>query len=168
MIHTGTCNASQQAPWGRTTTSSFQVILSKYFHCLLFIKLDSFPFSHDYLSVWKRTIIVNCNNNSNDCYRLYNRSITDYDISEYDINNDNDNNTINNNNIINDDKLDLDNTNTNNTSFVNNDNKKQEVELEESDDNGGEDEEEDYWKDIPLDERLPSDLCAPCLQHLLI
>jgi hypothetical protein len=167
MIHTGTCNASQQAPWGRTTTSSFQVILSKYFHCLLHIKIDSFPFSNDYLSVWKRTIIVNCNNNSNDCYRIYNRPIADVDISEYDIDNTDDNNNV----IDGDDELELDNSNnTNNTLFIDNNNKRkvqEEVEEHKNYNNNEDDDEEDYWKDIPLDERIP-DLCAPCLQHLLI
>lgn len=57
-IHTGTLSAGLQAPWGRTSGSDFQVQLSESFHCLLRMRLPCFPFSNDYLSVWKRSRVV--------------------------------------------------------------------------------------------------------------
>ena len=102
-IHTGTFNGSAQCPWGRTTSSDFQVALSSKFHCLLQARIPSFPFSNDHISVWKRT-----------------RVVRDEDDEE-------------------EDTLKL---------------------------IGDRCSEEDCWRDIPLDERLP-DVAAPCLQHLL-
>ena len=47
-----------QSPWGRTSTSEFQVTLAEKFHNVLAVQLPSFPFGRDYLSVWKRTEFV--------------------------------------------------------------------------------------------------------------
>ena len=52
-----------QSSWGKTTSADFQVALAEQFHCVLIKKLPSFPFSNDYLTVWKRTsfIMGHCN-----------------------------------------------------------------------------------------------------------
>ena len=44
-----------QSSWGKTSSADF--------HCVLIKKLPSFPFSNDYLTVWKRTsfIMGHCN-----------------------------------------------------------------------------------------------------------
>lgn len=55
LISTATLSGGEQAPFGRTTTSSFQVELMASFHCLLTLSLPGFPFSRDCLTVWKRT-----------------------------------------------------------------------------------------------------------------
>ena len=62
IIHVGElffgdkCKSSAQSPWGRTTSSNFQVLLTEEFHCILIADLKlSFPFSGDTISVWKRT-----------------------------------------------------------------------------------------------------------------
>eukprot|EP00607_Mallomonas_marina_P004720 CAMPEP_0182429438 /NCGR_PEP_ID=MMETSP1167-20130531/28902_1 /TAXON_ID=2988 /ORGANISM="Mallomonas Sp, Strain CCMP3275" /LENGTH=259 /DNA_ID=CAMNT_0024613141 /DNA_START=207 /DNA_END=986 /DNA_ORIENTATION=+ len=66
LIHTGTYNGSDQSPWGRTSSSDFQVKLSQLFHCLLYVRLPSFPFSNDYLSVWKRSRVISADNNESE------------------------------------------------------------------------------------------------------
>lgn len=52
---TGTLTGGEQRPWGRTSVSDFQVALAERFHCILCVPIPSFPFSQDYLTVWKRT-----------------------------------------------------------------------------------------------------------------
>lgn len=59
LIHTGTMPSYPQSPWGRTTSSDFQVQLAEDFHCILVVELPRFPFSKDCISVWKRTRYVN-------------------------------------------------------------------------------------------------------------
>ena len=56
---TGTLGGGGQAPYGRTSSSEFQVNLSHSFHCLLVCNLEiSLPFGKDCISVWKRTQYV--------------------------------------------------------------------------------------------------------------
>lgn len=55
LMVTGGTLSYPQAPWGRTTSSDFQVALAEDFHCILITPLPRFPFSNDYLTVWKRT-----------------------------------------------------------------------------------------------------------------
>jgi len=109
LIHTGTVTASIQSPWGRTTSSDFQVNLSSKFHCLLQARIPSFPFSNDYITVWKRTRVVEAD--GTECSNA--RAAKIFEDAE-----------------------------------------------------NGEEEEEESWKDIPAEERLP-DVCAPCLKHLM-
>lgn len=59
-----------QSPWGRTSTSEFQVALAEKFHNVLTVQLPTFPFGRDYLSVWKRTEFVDINEED------YSRSIS--------------------------------------------------------------------------------------------
>eukprot|EP01041_Mallomonas_annulata_P004312 gene4312-8574_t len=66
LIHTSTFNGSAQSPWGRTTSSEFQVFLSKYFHCLLQVRITSFPFSNDHITVWKRSRRVSGDTDNDD------------------------------------------------------------------------------------------------------
>ncbi len=35
--------------------------LAENFHCILGVRLENFPFSNDYITVWKRTSIYNAN-----------------------------------------------------------------------------------------------------------
>ena len=49
---TGTKCGGLQRPWGKTTSADFQVTLVETFHCVLQYKLNSYPFSNDYLTVW--------------------------------------------------------------------------------------------------------------------
>lgn len=59
LMTTGTLGGGGQAPYGRTTSSEFQVTLSQSFHCLLVCNLEvSLPFGKDCISVWKRTQYV--------------------------------------------------------------------------------------------------------------
>ena len=55
LLATGGTLSFPQAPWGRTSSSDFQVALSEEFHCILSASLPRFPFSRDYITVWKRT-----------------------------------------------------------------------------------------------------------------
>lgn len=74
LIHTGCASGSPQAPWGRSSSPDFQVDsfissyplsrdhqvkLSEHYHCVLVHPLLSFPFSRDFLTVWKRTVTIN-------------------------------------------------------------------------------------------------------------
>jgi len=84
IIHVGElffgdkCKSSAQSPWGRTTSSHFQVLLNEEFHCLLIADLKlTFPFSGDNISVWKRTEWV--------------KGLDEIDDEESDNDNDNDN-----------------------------------------------------------------------------
>jgi hypothetical protein len=58
LITTGSYTGGHQAPFGRTSSSDFQVALCEAFHCVLVVPLVSFPFARDCLSVWKRTQCV--------------------------------------------------------------------------------------------------------------
>eukprot|EP00602_Paraphysomonas_sp_CaronLab_P008966 CAMPEP_0185021082 /NCGR_PEP_ID=MMETSP1103-20130426/3744_1 /TAXON_ID=36769 /ORGANISM="Paraphysomonas bandaiensis, Strain Caron Lab Isolate" /LENGTH=282 /DNA_ID=CAMNT_0027552379 /DNA_START=23 /DNA_END=871 /DNA_ORIENTATION=+ len=58
LIHTGCASGSPQSPWGRSSSPDFQVKLSEFYHCVASVPLVSFPFSRDYLTVWKRTKIL--------------------------------------------------------------------------------------------------------------
>lgn len=58
LIITGGTLSQIQSPWGRTSTSEFQVTLMENFHCVLITEIPTFPFSSDHISVWKRTQTV--------------------------------------------------------------------------------------------------------------
>ena len=59
LFTTGTVGGVPQAPYGRTSSSDFQVALVSSFHCLLVAELYlRLPFSKDCISVWKRTRFV--------------------------------------------------------------------------------------------------------------
>ena len=59
LMTTGTLGGGGQAPYGRTSSSEFQVTLCQSFHCLLVCNLEiSLPFGKDCISVWKRTQYV--------------------------------------------------------------------------------------------------------------
>ncbi|GKY98338.1 hypothetical protein MPSEU_000791400 [Mayamaea pseudoterrestris] len=88
-----------QAPWGRSSSPSFQEQLAAQFHCVAKISLPSWLHVRDTLSVWKRSQV---------CSIVF--------------------------------------------------------EAEDGDDDG--DEEYEY-RHIPAEERLPVDITAPCLRHLL-
>lgn len=60
LIHVGEliqdgCLSATEAPWGRTSTDSFQQKLMARFHCLLRVSLPAWPLSRDSLTVWKRS-----------------------------------------------------------------------------------------------------------------
>lgn len=59
LMQTGTVIGNDdQRPFGRTSSSEFQVLLYQKFHCVIQHKLPSFPISQDYLTVWKRTEFI--------------------------------------------------------------------------------------------------------------
>lgn len=59
MITTGgTLSGQPQIPFGRTTSSEFQIALLENFHCLLVAEIPQYPFSKDTISVWKRTSFI--------------------------------------------------------------------------------------------------------------
>ena len=59
MAGDGTCGASPQAPWGRTSSAEFQIALASSFHCLYVARLETrLPFARDCISVWRRTTYV--------------------------------------------------------------------------------------------------------------
>ena len=58
LFITGTKAGGGTAPWGRTTDSEFQVLLSEQFHCVIVAKLPGFPHTNDHISVWKRSSFV--------------------------------------------------------------------------------------------------------------
>lgn len=57
LLVTGCVSGAPQAPWGRTSSSDFQQRLYADYHCVLTLPLQSFPFSRDFLTVWKRTVL---------------------------------------------------------------------------------------------------------------
>lgn len=91
-----------QAPWGRSSSPSFQERLASEFHCLLKASLPNWLHVRDTISVWKR---------SERCPIVF--------------------------------------------------------EAEADDDNEDGNDEEVEYRHIPLEERLPTDLAAPCMMHLL-
>eukprot|EP01038_Epipyxis_sp_PR26KG_P009543 gene9543-12853_t len=59
LMITSTIGGAPQAPFGRTSSGTFQLELSSSFHCVLVAKLiNTFPYSNDCISVWKRTNLV--------------------------------------------------------------------------------------------------------------
>ena len=59
MVGAGTVFGYPQSPFGRTSSSDFQVMLSEQFHPLLIRNLDNrLPYSKDCISVWRRTRYV--------------------------------------------------------------------------------------------------------------
>lgn len=58
LISTGTKAGGLQTPWGRSTSSEFQVNLAEAFHCVLVYRLPCLPHAADYLTVWKRSAFV--------------------------------------------------------------------------------------------------------------
>jgi len=58
LFVTGTKTGGAQSPWGRSTSSDFQVALSESFSLVLQAKLPCFPYANDYISVWKRKVFV--------------------------------------------------------------------------------------------------------------
>ena len=62
LLVTGCISGAPQAPWGRTSTPEFQERLYTDYHCVLSIPLESFPFSRDFFTVWKRTAIFDAKN----------------------------------------------------------------------------------------------------------
>jgi hypothetical protein len=54
LLVTGTLAGGLQAPFGRTTTSMFQMELFRHFYCVISYRLPNFPYSNDYITVWKR------------------------------------------------------------------------------------------------------------------
>jgi hypothetical protein len=152
MQFSGTIS-SAQAPWGRTTSSSFQVALHEEFHCLLNAKLPSFPFSKDCISVWKRTNWVAGLEDDDD------------DDDEMDSNDDSNDNSD-------DNSEDYDGDETLNSNDIYDDNNNEEYdnnneEYDENDCNSDEKENDNLWANIPFNERLPCDIAAPCLLYLL-
>ena len=56
LIYGEKTKSSSQSPWGRSSSSIFQVLLMEEFHCILMADLTlRFPFTSDTISVWKRT-----------------------------------------------------------------------------------------------------------------
>jgi hypothetical protein len=94
LITTGTLSGYPQAPFGRTSSSDFNVLLTSSFHCILSASIPRFPFSNDCITVWKRTKYVEGRKS------------------------------------------------------------------EDTDD-------KNYWADIPTNEKLPTDIAAPCCVDLL-
>ena len=59
MVGAGTAFGHPQSPFGRTSSSDFQVMLSEQFHPLLIRNLENrLPYSKDCISVWRRTRYV--------------------------------------------------------------------------------------------------------------
>lgn len=110
LITQGGVCGSPQSCFGKTTAPDSQLLLFENYHCILIKKNYCFPFSNDYLTIWKKTIYINGFSNQ---------------LQNFEDNNDN--NDDNNNDTNND--LDL-------------------------------------WKNIPKDEQLNFNSCAPCLNYL--
>ena len=59
LVTTGTMGGPPQAPFGRTSSSAFQIELMSTFHCVLAAELYlALPFSKDCITVWKRSNFV--------------------------------------------------------------------------------------------------------------
>ena len=59
LMTTGTLMGSPTAPFGRTSSADFQIMLAEKFHCVLVAELKHrYPNSLDCISVWKRTIWI--------------------------------------------------------------------------------------------------------------
>lgn len=141
LITTGTYSCPQ-APWGRTSVADFQVALNEEYHCLLVASLPRYPFSKDCISVWKRTQWVAGKD----------ASLEGCEEGDGDDDGDDDDGV----DVA--AKLAADPTDPGGEKVA--------------DEDEGEDEDEErerasLWASIPPEERLPTDVAAPCLQHLL-
>lgn len=58
LMTTGTKAGGLQTPWGRSSSSDFQVCLNETFHCVLVARLPCLPHASDYLTVWRRSAFV--------------------------------------------------------------------------------------------------------------
>ena len=145
LIISGGTLSSVQSPWGRTSTSEFQVTLMEQFHCVLICKIPTFPFSLDHISVWKRTQTVYGQNSHIDEDQ---QEIEEEEEAEQ-----------NNKNIKTNPKKEENNNRDKNVEDDNNNSN--------NDDEEEEDEDDDRWNSIPLDERLEFNIAAPAYAHLL-
>jgi hypothetical protein len=148
VIHVGELNvggapgtlSSPQAPWGRTTSAAFQVALAEEFHCLLNVAIPRYPFSKDCLTVWKRTQWVEGKPAEEDDEEEGEGDSDDQDSGEL-------------------------------RATISKKRKCQGNEEGSDGDDDGKDSEGDrpdnMWAAIPPEERLPTDIAAPCLSHLL-
>jgi hypothetical protein len=59
LLTTGCASGAPKAPWGRTSSPEFQERLYKNYHCVFSLPLESSPFSRDFITVWKRTVMFN-------------------------------------------------------------------------------------------------------------
>jgi hypothetical protein len=66
LIMTSTKAGGLQSPWGRTTSSEFQVGLAEQFNCVITAKLPGFPFSEDYITVWSRSKFIEIEESDDD------------------------------------------------------------------------------------------------------
>lgn len=135
----GTFSGAPQAPFGRTTSSEFQIQLMEDFHCLLIVDLPRFPFSKDTLSVWKRTTF----SPGKSFYIPPSSNVVNEDSFEA--------------SVLSGDPgvLEM----IENKSGSNNESS--------GEDNESIDENIDEWAFIPLEERLPTNLAAPCMLQFL-
>lgn len=137
LIVTGGTLSQIQSPWGRTSTSEFQVLLMEQFHCVLITEIPTFPFSSDHISVWKRTKTV------------YGKESHFQDEEEEEI----------------EDKEDFPVKDL--SKPVDTANKELTVDENEVDDGEEEDEDGDLWRSIPPDEVLHFNIAASAFAHLL-
>jgi hypothetical protein len=156
LLVTGCISGAPQAPWGRTSSADFQQRLYSDYHCVLTLPLVSFPFSRDFLTVWKRTVMFDAQN------------------MEFDDDNDGDEDSGDEEDEG-EEESDSHQRKKRKMSREDVDEDGEDEEEEEGEEGEGDDEDEmeeneDEWADIPADERLPHTMqptAAPCMQHLL-
>lgn len=143
LLVTGCVSGAPQAPWGRTSSPDFQQRLYADYHCVLTLPLESFPFSRDFLTVWKRTVMFDAQDMEfDDVGDSGGEGSVDEGDNEEEISDVMHGKTLGGGGD--DDSVD---------------------DLEDE-----EEENEDEWADIPDEERLPHTVvatAAPCMQHLL-
>jgi len=144
LLVTGCVSGAPQAPWGRTSSSDFQQRLYADYHCVLTLPLESFPFSRDFLTVWKRTVLFDAQDMEFDEAGGSGGEGSDEE-----------------------DEDDEEGEEEKEAAGVVQ--KKTPAINDEDEDNEGE-ENDDEWADIPDEERLPHTvkaIAAPCMQQLL-
>jgi hypothetical protein len=136
----------EQAPWGRTSSPEFQQLLAQTFHCILRISLPNWFHTVDTLTVWKRSEVTTI--------------VYESDTNDEDEDDDKDATTTRTGNdphhrkdaTIDSSHSKKKHDKTSSTKVIN---EKEEKEVDEV-----------QFRYIPLQERLPMDAVAPCLQHL--
>jgi hypothetical protein len=153
LLVTGCVSGAPQAPWGRTSSSDFQQRLYADYHCVLSLPLESFPFSRDFLTVWKRTVMFDAKEME---------FLGDTGSDDEEVEDDEDSEEVEDSSKQRNNKVKA------SSDEESNDELNDQEDYDEDSEDGAE-ENEDEWADIPSDERLPhlvQATVAPCMQKL--
>lgn len=157
LLTTGCISGAPQAPWGRTSSPDFQERLFKDYHCVLTMPLESFPFSRDFLTVWKRTVMFDAKDME------FEDDSDDEGLSEKEEEEEDEGERRGEEESVQQRKR------RKVTSMHEDQDENNEEDIDEEEERG-EEENDDEWADIPAEERLPhlaTTTAAPCMQRFL-